>query len=82
VAIDSVDFIYQVGSDYGSNANDMLQANGALTVQLSDLNPGTAFIRADDQSLIASGSVNIDKTNNISSHMTDLYPDNYGTISE
>jgi hypothetical protein len=81
VAIDSVDFIYQVSSDYGSDAAAMLAGNGALTVQLSDLNPGNVFIQADDQSLIASGSVNIDQTNNISSHMTDLYPDNFGPTS-
>jgi len=81
VAIDQVDFIYQVSSDFGSDAAAMLAANGALTVQLTDLNPGTVFVQADDQSLVASGSVNIDVANNISSHMTDLYPDNFGPTS-
>jgi len=81
IAIDQVDFIYQVGSDFGSDAASMLAGNGALTVQLTDLNPGTVFVQADDQSLIASGSVNIDQTNNISSHFTDLYPDNFGPTS-
>jgi len=81
VAIDQVDFIYQVSADYGSDAAAMLAGNGALTVQLADLNPGTVFIQADDQSLVASGSVNIDQSNNISSHMTDLYPDNFGPTS-
>ena len=46
--------------------------------QLSDLNPGTRFIRADNQSLIASGSLNIDFANNVLSHAADLYPDNFG----
>jgi hypothetical protein len=78
IAIESVDFIYQVSSDFGSDAAAMLAGNGALTVQLTDLNPGTAFVQADDHSLVASGSVNIDQTNNISSHMTDLFPDNFG----
>jgi hypothetical protein len=78
VAIDQVDFVYQVSTDFGSDAASMMAGNGALTVQLTDLNPGTVFVQADDQSLIASGSVNIDQTNNISSHMTDLYPDNFG----
>jgi len=78
LAIDSVDFVYQVSSDYGSDGTSMVVANGAIGVQLTDLNPGTAFIRADDQSLVASGSLNIDQANNIVSHMTDLYPDNYG----
>jgi len=81
IAIDQVDFIYQVGDDYGSDASQMLQGNGAITTQLTDLNPGTAFVRADNQSLIASGSVGIDQTNNISSHMTDLYPDNFGNAA-
>ena len=62
----------------------MIQSNGALTVQLSDLNPGTAFVRADDQSLIASGTVNIDQPNSIATHTSDLFPDNFGpaTLSE
>jgi len=81
VAIDQVDFIYQVGGDYGSDPEAMVTANGSLGVQLTDLNPGTAFIRADDASLIASGSLSIDQANNIASHVTDLYPDNYGNIS-
>ena len=81
IAIESVDFIFQVSSDYGANADDMLQGNGAISVQLSDLNPGTALLRADDLSLIASGSLNIDQTNNIASHQTDLYPDNFGPSS-
>ena len=78
VAIESVDFIYQVGSDFGTDAKSMLNGDGAVSVQLSDLNPGTAFVRGDNQSLIASGGLNIDQTNNIASHTTDLYPDNFG----
>ena len=77
IAIDSVDFVFQHG-DYNSAARNMVQANGTFTVQLSDLNPGTTFIRADDQSLVASGALNIDHANNIVSSETDLYPDNYG----
>jgi len=78
VAIESVDFIFQVSSDYASNVSGMLAANGALTTQLSDLNPGTVFVRADDQSLIASGSLQIDTVNDVASHASDLYPDNFG----
>jgi len=78
IAVESVDFIVQSGSDYSAAANSMLVADGAITFQLSDLNPGTAFVRADDNSLIASGSMNIDFTNNVLSHQTDLYPDNFG----
>jgi hypothetical protein len=78
IAIDQVDFIYQVSSDYGSDPASMLQGNGSLGAQLTDLNPGGAFVRADDQSLVASGSLSIDVANNIASHVSDLYPDNFG----
>jgi len=78
IAIDQVDFIYQVGTDMGSDAASMLAGSGSLGVQLTDLNPATAFVRADNQSLVASGSLNIDQPNNIASHTTDLYPDNFG----
>lgn len=78
IAIESVDFIYQEGSDFSSSGNLMLATNGAISVQLTDLNPGTAFVRADDASLVASGALNIDVGNNIASHVSDLYPDNFG----
>ena len=78
IAVESVDFVYQVGSDFGTDAASMVVANGAISVQLSDLNPGTAFVRGDNQSLIASGGLNIDQVNNIATHTTDLYPDNFG----
>jgi hypothetical protein len=78
IAIDQVDFVFQTGSDYGSDAKAMVSIDGSLTVQLTDLNPGSQFVRADNQSLIASGALNIDQTNNIATHISDLYPDNFG----
>jgi len=78
IAIEEVDFIFQAGGDHSGAGSEMVSANGAITVQLSDLNPGTEFMRADDQSLVASGSLNIDKANAIMSHQSDLYPDNFG----
>ncbi len=81
ISIDQVDFIWQNGSNYDGNVEAMLAANGSLTTQLTDLNPGTVFVRADNQSLIASGSLNIDIANNIASHADDLYPDNFGPAS-
>ena len=59
----------------------MLVGNGSLTVQLVDLNPGTSFVRADDHSLIASGSLNIDVANNVTTSQSDIYPDNFGPTS-
>jgi len=78
IAIDQVDFIYQQGSMYKSSVDGMLVDNGSIGAQLTDLNPGTAFVRADNQSLVASGTVNIDVTNNVATHSSDLYPDNFG----
>jgi hypothetical protein len=82
IAIEEVDFIYQT-ANFSGNAEEMLVApnSGSLSVQLTDLNPGTLLVRADDQSLIASGALNIDTPNNVTSHMSDLYPDNFGPTS-
>jgi len=81
IAIESVDFIVQRGSDHDSNVEAMLAANGTIGFQLSDLNPGTVFNAATDQSLVASGALNIDIANNIASHSNDFYPDNFGPTS-
>jgi hypothetical protein len=78
IAIESVDLIYQLGSDFGSDVEAMLSSNGAITAQLTDLNSGNVLVRADNHSLVASGSLNIDTANNIASHVSDLYPDNFG----
>ena len=78
LAIESVDFVTQRSAGFDGNVEAYLTGNGSITFQVSDLNPGTAFLRADDHSLVASGSLNIDSTNNIASHSNDFYPDNYG----
>jgi hypothetical protein len=59
-------------------ASAYLAGNGTISCQLTDLNPGTVFVRADNQSLVASGALNIDQANNITSMSNDLYPDNFG----
>jgi len=81
IAISNVDFIYQHDADFGGNVAGMVAADAALSIQLTDLNPGTAFVRADDQSLVASGCISIDQTANIATHTSDLYPDNFGPSS-
>ena len=78
IAIDQVDFIWQGGSGFESNPEVMLTANGTLGAQVTDLNPGTAYVRADDQSLVASGAMSISTGTNQASHVADLYPDNFG----
>ena len=78
VAVESCDFIFQRGTEMAMGAESYLSANGTLSVQLTDLNPGTGFVRADNQSLISSGALNIDTANNVATHSNDLYPDNFG----
>ena len=80
IAIESVDFIYQTAS-FAGDIGVMLTANGCISASLTDLNPGTALVRADDQSLIASSTLNIDKANQVGTHVSDLYPDNFGPAS-
>ena len=81
IAIESVDFIHQIGADFGSDVAQMLAGSGAISTQLTDLNPGTALVRADSQALVASGGLNIDVPNSIASHSSDFYPDNFGPTS-
>jgi hypothetical protein len=78
IAVTEVDYVWQRGSDFDQSPDGFLAGNGALSAQLTSLNPGTLFVRADDQSLISSAALAIDQTNNIGSHVTDLYPDNFG----
>ena len=86
VAIESVDFIYQRAGLFTSDVKSMLAGNGSLDAQVVDLNPGTALVRADDQSLVASSSLNITLdmdpavTNDVclATVGSDFYPDNHG----
>jgi hypothetical protein len=69
------------GADFNTSIKGFVTQDGSIGTQLTDLNPGTAFVRADDQSLIASSQLNIDFGNNQGTHVSDLYPDNYGPTS-
>ena len=80
LSIESVDYIHQVSSDFGGDVEAMLATNGAITTQLSDLNPGGAFVRGDDVNLISSGALNIEDS--IASHASDFYPDTFGKLDE
>ena len=82
IAVTSVDFIYQRSSPFGQDANSFVAGSGAISVQLTDLNQGVNLVRADNQSLIASGNLNIDQPNNIATQDVDLYPDNFGKLSD
>ena len=81
VAIESVDIVIQQGTNFQQYGSDLLVGRGSISTQLTDLNPGSKFVRADNQSLIASSALNIDDGANVLSHMVDLYPDNHGSAS-
>ena len=78
IAIESVDFIIQRDADFGQYVSAFLGSNGTISTQLTDLNPGVNLIRADGQSLVASGGLSIDQTNNVGTSASDFYPDNFG----
>jgi hypothetical protein len=73
--IHSVDFIFQ-GTDADERLPITLGGNGAVFVQVTDLNRG-GLVFANDRALVASG--HIDYLGNGGLNMeTDLYPDNFG----
>jgi len=82
VAIEEVDYIHQADTDFGGAVRNMLSANGSLSAQLTDLNQGAAFVRADNLSLVSSSALNIDQTNCIATEAADFYPDNFGKLEE
>jgi len=82
ISVEEIDFIWQRAALYSSDVEGMVAGNGSLDAQLTDLNPGTNLVRADDNSLIASGSLCIDQANNIATTGSDFYPDTFGKLDE
>jgi hypothetical protein len=82
LAVEQVDFIWQVGDAYNGGLDSVAATNWSSIAQLTDSNPGTAFVRADDSNLIGSGGLNVDVPNNLSSADQDFFPDNFGKLSE
>jgi len=90
LSIESVDWIFQRGSAFGSDFTNMLVSPGAIECQVADLNPGANMLRADDNTLVASASLNIGGTdlagvlvnNNIGTFAADMYPDVFGKLDQ
>ena len=90
IAIESVDFIvqaYETDNDiYSGDLVAHCASDVTFDFQLSDLNPGGVgngkILPADDNSLIAAGTLLVDDTNNMTSLGPDLYPDNFGKLDE
>jgi len=86
LSIESVDVIWQAhntaADTYHSWFQPVVAADAAFDIQLTDLNPASAILRADDNSLVASAAMSIDDSANILSFGPDLYPDNFGKLDE
>lgn len=86
LSIEQVDMIIQAedtaNDTFSNSLSGALVGNTSIGMQLTDLNPSTAFVRADDNTLIASGVVYFDDTNFIASIGPDLFPDTFGKLSE
>jgi len=82
LAIEQVDFIWQRDSDFGGALANFLAGDGSIGVQVTDLNPGTVFVRADDNNLVASASMSIDQSAGLATSNADFYPDNFGKLDE
>ena len=78
LAIESVDYVFQSGDTYSQYLRGMANVDFSISAQLTDLNPGTLLKRADDQSLVASGALNVDVSANVGTEVADFYPDNFG----
>lgn len=82
LAIESVDFVVQVGDDFAGPISQSLAGDGSINMQVTDLNPGTLFVRADNNNLIGSMHLDVDQGNNVGTSTQDFYPDNFGKLSE
>jgi hypothetical protein len=88
LAVEQVDFIVQVHdttlNTYFNSFVGTLAAADKIEVdfQLSDLNPGTALVSADENSLIASGHLLYDEATNTQSTGADFFPDSFGKLDE
>jgi len=88
IAIESVDFVTQIydsaTNSYQNSFTGSLAAGDQLEVdfQLSDLNPGTVLISADDNALIASGGLLYNDATNTQSVGSDFYPDSFGKLDD
>jgi len=78
IAIESVDFIVQIGDDFSGPISQVAAGDCSLNGQLLDLNNSNEFVRADDQSLVASHHLDVDQSNNVGTATQDFYPDNMG----
>jgi len=78
IAVESCDLVFQNTVNLSGDVSGFSTGDVGITLQVVDQNPGAVFVRADNHSLVASGTLNVDATNNVATHTSDLYPDNFG----
>jgi len=85
IAVEQVDFIWQ-REDAATGVIDVqlasaLAGDGGCGIQVCDLNPGTtSLLRADDNSLVASGALQTDTAGIVS--QVDFFPDTFGKLDQ
>jgi len=86
LAVEGVDIIWQnentVSGVISAHIAGAVTGNATFECQLTDLNPNGVILRADDNSIIASGALNLDDVNNVTSMVPDIVPDVFGTLDE
>jgi len=82
LSVESVDWIFQRGTANAADFTNMLVSDGCIECQLADLNPGANMLRADDNTLVGSATLNIDQGNNQGTFTADVYPDIYGKLDQ
>ena len=83
LSIEEIDWITQVGTDFAGPISQVTAATDfGLNMQLSDLNPGALFVRADDNNLISSAHMDVDQSHNSSTESQDFWPDTYGKLDQ
>lgn len=84
IAIEQVDFMYQTkrSGEYFPELGGVGGATTQFTIgsQVTDVNRGVNMVSAADRALIGSGTLHMAATGGLS-HMSDLYPDNYGPVA-
>jgi len=85
--VEEVSFVIQAldttTNSYTGQLQPALAGDATIDMQLSDQAfPAGTMLRAGAVSLIASGTLNFDDGNNVTSLGTDLYPDAFGTLDQ
>ena len=86
LAIEQVDFIVQsydtANENYGSSLGGLSTGDWDIGIQLADQNPASKVLPADANSLVASGLICYDDSNNVTTQGPDVFPDTFGKLDQ